>query len=58
MKTNLSGNKWLALLSVTLAYSFAFLTRYIWSPIMSDVGAECQISSTQMGIYMTAFMIG
>lgn len=58
MKTNLSGNKWLALLSVTLAYSFAFLTRYIWSPIMSDVGAEFQISSTQMGIYMTAFMIG
>ena len=25
---------------------------------MSDVGAEFQISSTQMGIYMTAFMIG
>lgn len=44
--------------AVTLAYSFAFLTRYIWSPIMLDAGAEFQISSTQMGLYMTAFMVG
>ena len=54
----LSGNKWMALLAVTLAYSFAFLTRYIWSPVMSDAGAEFQISSTQMGLYMTTFMAG
>jgi len=58
MKNKIGRNKWLALFSVTLAYSFAFLTRYIWSPVMSTVGAEFRISSTQMGLYMTAFMVG
>lgn len=58
MKSKLGQNKWIALLAVTLSYSFAFLTRYIWSPVMTDAGAEFGINSTQMGLYMTAFMIG
>ena len=54
----LRNNRWAALLAVTLAYSFAFLTRYIWSPVMVDAGAEFQLDSVQMGLYMTTFMIG
>ncbi|MBU5626755.1 MFS transporter [Oscillibacter sp. MSJ-2] len=58
MKLKIGQNRWLALVAVTLAYSFAFLTRYIWSPVMADAGAEFQLDSVQMGLYMTAFMIG
>ena len=54
----LGENKWGALLAVTSAYSFSFLVRYIWSPVMMDAGAEFQINSTQMGLCMTAFMVG
>ena len=58
MNNRIGKNKWIALAAVTAAYSFAFLTRYIWSPVMTDAGAEFGINSTQMGMYMTAFMIG
>lgn len=54
----LKKNKWLALIAVTAAYSFAFMVRYIWSPVMSDAGAELGLSTTAMGFYMTIFMAG
>ena len=45
-----TGNKWLALLAVTLAFTFTFVSRYIWSPLMSDVTAEFGITAVQAGL--------
>ena len=53
-----TGNKWLALLAVTLAFTFTFVSRYIWSPLMSDVTAEFGITAVQAGLYMSAFFAG
>lgn len=50
--------KYLSLAAVTLAFSFTFLSRYIWSPLMSDVSAEFGINATQAGLYMSAFFGG
>lgn len=52
------GNPWLALAAVTLAFTFTFLSRYIWSPLMSDVSGEFGINATQAGLYMSAFFAG
>ena len=52
------GNPWLSLSAVTLAFSFTFLSRYIWSPLMSDVSGEFGINATQAGLYMSAFFAG
>ena len=50
--------KWLALFSVMLAYSFAFLTRYIYSPLMGDMSKSLNMTSTKAGLLMTGFMVG
>lgn len=52
------GNPWLSLVAVALAFSFTFLSRYIWSPLMSDVSGEFGINATQAGLYMSAFFAG
>ncbi len=52
------GNPWLSLAAVTLAFSFTFLSRYIWSPLMADVSGEFGINATQAGLYMSAFFAG
>ena len=52
------GNPWLALAAVTLAFTFTFLSRYIWSPLMADVSGEFGINATQAGLYMSAFFAG
>lgn len=51
-------NPWLSLIAVTLAFTFTFLSRYIWSPLMSDVSNEFGINATQAGLYMSAFFAG
>lgn len=51
-------NPWLSLAAVTLAFSFTFLSRYIWSPLMADVSGEFGINATQAGLYMSAFFAG
>lgn len=51
-------NKYLSLLAVTLAFSYTFLSRYIWSPLMSEVSGEFGINATQAGLYMSAFFAG
>ncbi len=51
-------NHWLSLVAVTLAFSFTFLSRYIWSPLMADVSVEFGINATQAGLYMSAFFAG
>ena len=51
-------NKYMSLASVTLAFSFTFLSRYIWSPLMADVSGEFGINATQAGLYMSAFFAG
>ena len=59
MSTRSSGiNKWMALISITLAYTYTFISRYVWSPLMTDVSAEFALNSTQGGLYMSAFFIG
>lgn len=57
MKTE-KTTKYLSLAAITLAFSFTFLSRYIWSPLMSDVSAEFGINATQAGLYMSAFFGG
>lgn len=52
------GNPWLSLAAVTLAFTFTFLSRYIWSPLMADVSGEFGINATQAGLYMSAFFAG
>lgn len=52
------GNPWLSLVAVTMAFSFTFLSRYIWSPLMADVSGEFGINATQAGLYMSAFFAG
>lgn len=51
-------NKWLALLAVTAAFSYTFISRYMWSPLMQDVSAEFLLNATQGGLYMSAFFVG
>lgn len=55
MKTS---NKYMSLATITLAFSFTFLSRYIWSPLMADVSGEFGINATQAGLYMSAFFAG
>lgn len=52
------SNKYMSLLAITLAFSFTFLSRYIWSPLMADVSGEFGINATQAGLYMSAFFAG
>lgn len=52
------AGKWLALLAAVLAFSYTFLSRYIWSPLMTDVSGEFGINATQAGLYMSAFFAG
>ena len=51
-------NPYLSLAAVTLAFTFTFLSRYIWSPLMADVSNEFGINATQAGRYMSAFFAG
>ena len=51
-------NKYMSLAAITLALSFTFLSRYIWSPLMADVSGEFGINATQAGLYMSAFFAG
>ena len=53
MKTS---NKYMSLAAITLAFSFTFLSRYIWSPLMADVSGEFGINATEAGLYMSAFI--
>ena len=55
MKTS---NKYMSLAAITLAFSFTFLSRYIWSPLMADVSGKFGINATQAGLYMSAFFAG
>lgn len=52
------AGKWLALVAAVLAFSYTFLSRYIWSPLMADVSGVFGISATQAGLYMSAFFAG
>lgn len=58
METKKKGNPMLALMAVTLAFTFTFMSRYIWSPLMADVSGEFGINATQAGLYMSAFFAG
>ena len=51
-------NPYLSLAAVTLAFTFTFLSRYIWSPLMADVSNEFGINATQAGLYLSAFFAG
>ena len=53
-----TSNKYMSLAAITLAFSFTFLSRYIWSPLMADVSGEFGINATQAGLYMSAFFAG
>ena len=55
---NKSSNRWLALMSATLAFIFTFLSRFTWAPLMSTVMEEFSINATQAGLYMSAFFAG
>ena len=50
---NKSSNRWLALMSATLAFTFTFLSRFTWAPLMSTVMEEFSINATQAGLYMS-----
>lgn len=52
------SSQYLSLAAVTLAFTFTFLSRYIWSPLMADVSNEFGINATQAGLYMSAFFAG
>ncbi len=53
-----SKRRWLALLAVVSAYTFTFISRYVWSPLMGTVSQEFALNSAQGGIYMSAFFAG
>lgn len=53
-----SNSRWLALLAATLAFTFTFLSRFTWAPLMSTVMADFSITATQAGLYMSAFFAG
>ena len=55
---NKSSNRWLALMSATLAFTFTFLSRFTWAPLMSTVMEEFSINATHAGLYMSAFFAG
>lgn len=57
-QTRSSKQKWLALLAVAGAFTYTFLSRYIWSPLMKDASAEFGLSSAQSGLFMSAFFLG
>lgn len=57
-KENRRTNKSATLIVITLAFTFTFLSRYIWSPLMSEVSGEFGINATQAGLYMSAFFAG
>ena len=53
-----SSAKWLALIAATLAFTFTFISRFTWAPLMNTVMGEFNINAAQAGLYMTAFFIG
>ena len=53
-----SSTKWLALIAATLAFTFTFISRFTWAPLMNTVMGEFNINAAQAGLYMTAFFIG
>lgn len=57
-KENRRINQSATLIVITLAFTFTFLSRYIWSPLMSGVSEEFGINATQAGLYMSAFFAG
>lgn len=60
MNTEIGSNrgKWLTLFAVTLAFSYTFLCRFIFSPLIPDISAEFSLNATQAGLYMSAFFAG
>jgi len=59
MSTNQNGSsRWLALLAAVLAFSFTFISRFTWAPLMGTVMTEFSINNAQAGLYMTAFFAG
>lgn len=53
-----SARRWLALMAVVSAYTFTFISRYVWSPLMGTVSQEFALNSAQAGIYMSVFFAG
>lgn len=53
-----NANKGLVLLSLTLAFTYTFISRFIWSALMNDVSMEFALNAKQAGAYMSAFFAG
>lgn len=53
-----NGNKWLALIAVTLAFTFTFLSRFIWTSVQETAAAELGIDLVKAALYMSAFFAG
>ena len=49
-------NKYMSLAAVTLAFSFTFLSRYIWSPLMADVSGEFGINAHRQDFICLLFL--
>ena len=58
MSESKNNSRWLALLAATLAFTFTFLSRFTWAPLMNTVMGEFSINATQAGLYMSAFFAG
>lgn len=59
MNNNSKGmQRWLALLAITLAFTFTFISRFTWSPVMSEAMGDFGINATQAGLYMSLFFTG
>lgn len=56
--SGVKGNKWLALLGVTLAFAYTFLSRFIWTSVQETAMAEFGIDTVQAALYISMFFAG
>lgn len=52
------GSKWPPLIAVTLAFSYTFLTRFIWTSMQESAAAELGIDIVKAAGYMSVFFAG
>lgn len=59
MDNNSKGlQRWLALFAITLAFTFTFISRFTWSPVMNAAMGDFGINATEAGLYMSLFFAG
>ncbi len=53
-----SAFRWFMLIVLLASFTVTFMTRFIWSPLISTMSAEFSLNATEAGAYMSAFYAG